>query len=252
MEEILKRIDRFDPEFLDEIQTAYLSCEKAVGITAWLNRMDQVTQALKQGKATYRQVEDHVFELKLINYLLKLSPGCKLTYEPKGISNIGKNCDIEITLNGLRYLVEAKCFHPEWKKAEIPQDYIAKNNRLFMDGESYHTYQATRGHLIEATQHTEQKIKNYDGDFISVLAVPVGFHLSIEDLRDFIFIYRNGQPRSDDPLGLMTMHNMLGPFERTIAQFWAFPFPQQSFSIESNKSTKVLAPLKSNDRSIEL
>jgi hypothetical protein len=121
-----------------------------------------------------------------------------------------------------------------------------------MNGESYHTYQATRGHLIDVTRHTEQKFENYVGDFISVLAVQDGFYLDVEDFRDFVFLYKNGFPRPDDPLGPMTLHNMSKPFKGIIDQFWAFPFPQESFDLEIDKEATIVEPLMHQDRKVEL
>ena len=116
----------------------------------------------------------------------------------------------------------------------------------------YHDYQATRGHLIDVTHQTEQKIENYEGIFISVLAVPVGFFLSKESLRDFVFIYKNKYPRNDDPLGPMTMFNLKKPFNRTINQFWAFPFPQESFELDEDKGVTIIAPIIRDDKKLEL
>jgi hypothetical protein len=188
MKEILSRVERFHSQFLEELETAYSDCRDVTNISSWFARIDELTEALERGDGTYRQVEDHIVELKIVNYVLKSFPGCFIAYEPKGVRHQGKNCDLEIKYRNARYLLEVKCFHPEWKKAEIPTQYIAENNEVIMDGESYHTYQATRGHLIDVTRHTEEKIENYDRPFTSVLAAPDGFHLNIEDLRDFVFI----------------------------------------------------------------
>jgi hypothetical protein len=252
MEEIFKRVERFHSLFLEELEAAYTDCQHVTNILSWFNRLDELTKALARGDGTYRQVEDHIFELKVANYLLKTFPGCVITYEPKGVRHEGKNCDLEIRFGSVRYLLEVKCFHPEWEKAKIPAQHIAENNEVIMDGESYHTYQATRGHLLDVTRHAEEKIENYNQPFTSVLAVPDGFHLNIEDLRDFVFIYRHGRPRPDDPLGPMTMHNLDQPFKGTIDQFWAFPFPQESFSLEPNSHATVVAPLMHHDTEVEL
>ena len=252
MEKIFKRMECFNAQFLEEIDNAYKSCQKVTNITSWFNRIDQLTGALERGDGTYQQVEDHVFELKVIHYLLISFPDCEITYEPKGVLPDGKDCDLEINSQGRRYLVEIKCFHPEWKKTDIPEKHIAENNKVVMDGESYHTYQATRGHLLDVTRHTEQKLENYDREFISVLAVPDSFHLDIEDFRDFVFIYRNGKPRPDDPLGPMTMHNLREPFKGTIDQFWSFPFPQEGFLLEADKEAKVVFPLVHHDKQLEI
>lgn len=252
MEEIFKRVERFHTQFLDELETVYKDCADVKNIQVWYNRLDQLSAALERGDGTYRQIEDHIFELKVINYLLNNYPDSKMTYEPKGKNANGKDCDLEVEYDGKRYLVEFKSFHPEWKSTPIPQEYIAENNNVIMDGKSYHSYQATRGHLIDVTYHTEEKLENYDGDFISVLALPDGFHLSIEDLRDFVFIYRNGASRPDDPLGPMTLHNLKQPFKKSINQFWAIPIPQDSFSLKADKEVMVVKPLMHEDEKLEL
>lgn len=252
MEEIFKRVERFHSGFLEEIEAAYRRCQDVVNISSWFSRLDELSRALEKGSAAYRQVEDHVFELKVVNYLLETFPGCVIAYEPPGISNHGKNCDLEVTYGSTRYLIEVKCFHPKWKKTVIPAEHIAENNKVIMNGESYHTYQATRGHLLDVTRHAERKLCNYARPFISVLAVPDGFHLNKEDFRDFVHIYRQDHPRADDPLGPMTMHNLGEPFEGLIDQFWAFPFPQLSFSLEAGEVATVVAPLKQHDSQVQL
>ncbi len=252
MEEIFKRVERFHSQFLDELEAVYKDCSGVNNIQAWYNRLDQLSAALERGDGTYRQIEDHIFELKVINYLLKAFPGSEMTYEPKGIDASGKDCDLEVKYDEKRFLVEFKSFHPEWKSTPIPQEHIAENNNVIMDGECYHSYQATRGHLIDVTYHTEEKLENYDGEFISVLAVPDGFHLNIEDLRDFVFIYRNGTHRPDDPLGPMTLHNLKQPFKGSIDQFWAVPIPQDSFSLKKDEEVMVVKPLMHEDEKLEL
>lgn len=252
MKEIFKRVERFHSQFLAELEAVYRNCYGVTNMQAWYDRFDQLTASLERGDGTYRQVEDHIFELKVINHLLTSFSDCEITYEPKGISQDGKDCDLEVNYKGKRYLVEIKSFHPEWKKARIPEEHIAENNVVAMDGESYHTYQATRGHLMDVTHHAEQKLDNYEGDYISILAVPDGFYLNIEDLRDFVFIYRNGEPRKDDPLGPMTMHNLKTPFKQSIDQFWALPIPQDSFDLKKDSDVIVVDPLMRNDKKLEL
>lgn len=252
MQEIFKRVGRFHTHFLEELETVFNRCSSVSNVNIWYKKLDQLTRALEDEVGTYRQVEDHIFELKVINYLRNNFLRCKITYEPKGKKSQGKNCDVEVFYKDKRYLIEIKCFHPENKKQPIPQKYIAKNNVVIMDEGSYHSYQATRGHLMDVTYQAEEKIKNYDGEFISVLAVPDGFYLNIEELRNFVFIYRNGQPRPDDPLGDMTMHNIKRPFEQLINQFWAFPFPQEGFTLKSGKMATIVAPLRSQDTQLNL
>jgi hypothetical protein len=252
IDQISGRIERFGSQFIEEIKTAYRICAGVVGISSWFARLDQLTGALERGNGSYRQVEDHLFDLKVMNYVIESFPQSRITYEPKGVIKDSKDCDLEVVTQERRYLVEMKMFHPEWKKAEVPEQFVAENNTLMMDGESYHTYQATRGHLIDVTYEAEEKFRNYKDEYISVLAVPVGFHLSIEEFRDFVFIYRNGSARPDDALGPMTMHNLRRPFEGSIDMFWAFPFPQDSFYMETGETATIVAPLMHQDTAIVL
>lgn len=250
MKEILERIERFDSEFRHELEAVYINCKGIVNICSWYTRLDKLTKGLERGNGSYRQVEDHIFELKVADYVRTSCPDSVITYQPKGLRPKGKNCDLELRYGGRRYLVEVKCFHPELKKREIATQHAA-NNKVIMDAQSYHTYHATRRHVLDSMRAVEEKLENYDPPFTSVLAVPDGFYLNVEDFRDIVFIYRNGKPRLDDPLGRMTTHNLGRPFAGTIDQFWAFPFLQQSFSLAPPNRVTVVSPLAHNDREVQ-
>ena len=252
MDDILNKLDKFPSKFRIEINDAYLNCECIKHISSWLVRFKKLTNGIENKSKVYRQLEDHIFELKVMNYLINSFPGCKIIYEPKGTVLKGKNCDLDIRYQNRRYLVEIKCFHPDQKSKSVPKKHISKGNIVLMDNDIYHSYQATRGHLLDITYQSEEKFKNYNGNFISVLAVPDGFYLDIEDFRDFVYIYRKNEPRADDPLGKMTMHEMSSSFEGIINQFWAFPFPQCSFSLKEGKDVKVVAPLSVDDIKLKL
>ncbi|HJX10550.1 MAG TPA: hypothetical protein VJ733_08610 [Candidatus Binatia bacterium] len=252
MDKIFQRIDRFFMEFLAEMETAYDACSNVSNIEAWYRRLDELTLARERGDATYRQIEDHVFELKVINYLNLSFLGVELTYEPLGIRPEGRNCDLGAKREGREHLIEIKSFHPEPYRKRVPTKRIAPTTKVHMDEESYHAYQATRGHLIDVVYETEQKIANYVSGPVAVLAVPDGFHLNREDLRDFVYIYRNGRPRYDDPLGPMTMHNLRGRFSGSIKEYWAMPFPQESFACHNDKAPAVIGALINEDRDITI
>lgn len=222
-------------------------CKDVIQFNSWLKRFDQLTKGIADKSVTYRQVEDHVFELKVICFLLETKDGVKITYEPRGIDPKGKNCDLLAETANYKYLIELKCTHPEMQDAKIPHQHITKNNNLYMSGAYYHLYQSARNHLMDFTRHTEQKIDNYDAGYKTVLAIAKGFHLNIEDLRDFVFIYRLNAHRPDDPLGDMTMYELNEPYKRTIDEFWALPFQQDGFGFNSGKKPTIVAPLKSGD-----
>jgi len=189
--------------------------------------------------------------LKLIAALAASRRAERMVYEPVGEYRGGKNCDFSAVIDGDHYLVEMKSFHPEWRDAQIPHKYIAENNKVIMNGPVYHQYQAVRGHLVDQAVATEEKILNYKRKYINVMAVPVGFHLDVEDLRDFVYIYRNGHPRRDDPLGPMTIHNLPKPFSGTINQFWALPFMQENFYFKPNEKPVDVDCLMGRDRRLE-
>jgi hypothetical protein len=252
MQEICSRIDRFQVSFLKEMASAYAACSNVKNLDAWYRRLDELTLALQRGAGTYRQIEDHIFELKVIHYVQATFTAVSLEYEPPGIDSKGRNCDLSANFKNQQYLIEIKAFHPESRERGIPVEYIAPNNSVVMDTVSYHSYQATRGHLVDVARAAEAKIANYQLGFKTVLAVPDGFYLNREDLRDFVFIYRNNRPRGDDPLGPMTMHNLEKPFSGTIGEFWAMPFPQQSFHCTGDRLATVIGPLLRDDRAVAI
>lgn len=247
MEDLLRRVDRFPQDFQSEIKASYQDCQDVRNIESWCRRFDQLTLAVEQGRGTYRQVEDHVFELKVLRYLHQVRPDARIVYEPVGINANGRNIDIEVVDGEQRLLIETKCIHPDDQGADIPEEHIAQNNEVLMDPRSYHGFQAARGHLLDITHQTEGKLANYECPYTSVLALPIGFHLDIESLRDFVAIYRYGRPRLDDPLGPMTMHNLDRPFQGTIDQIWALPFPQDSFEFRRDREPTIMAPLIADD-----
>jgi hypothetical protein len=148
--------------------------------------------------------------------------------------------------------VELKAFHPQAAEKEIPLNHIQDDNLLIMTPDLYHDYQAVRGHLIDVAHDTESKHNNYEDDWVQVLGLSIGYYLHVEDLRDFVAIYKYGRPRPDDPLGDMTVHNLREPFVGSISEFWAFPFCQVSFSFEEGDSPVVVEATKPADRSIRI
>jgi hypothetical protein len=196
-------------------------------------------------------VENLVFELKVMNFIRTTNPDCHIIYEPGGRQKDGKTCDLMV-LSNKNYLIELKSFHPESKLAPIPYEHITENNELIMDGHSYHDHQAVRGHLLDETFETEEKIENYDGDHVTVMGVLLGFYLHLEDLRDFITIYRTARYRFDDPLGKMTLYNMGRNFKGSINEFWGFPFCQTSFELEKGRDAVRVSLLQGRDERIVL
>jgi len=252
MDEIFKRINRFSPGFLNDVASAYAACSNVANIRKWFRRLDELALGRESGNVTYRRIEDHIFELKVINYLNYSFPGIAMTYEPVGIRTDGPNCDLEANCVANDYLIEIKSFHPERRFRQIPEEHIAVNNIVVMDEYSYHSYQATRGHLIDAVYETEEKIANYPRTPIKVLAVSEGFHINREDIRGFVCIYRYNLSRPDDPLGPMTIHNLRKVFAGSINEFWAMPFPQESFECTNNKWPTVIGALMTEDRPVAI
>jgi len=252
MNKVLARLEFLNASFREEIASAYAECVCVTNINAWYRRLDELSVAIQSGTGTFRQIEDHVFELKIMRYLKMLSDDAEFVYEPPGIDPNGRNCDLSVIRGERRFLIEIKSFHPEPKSREIPRKYVAQNNILCMDERTYHNYRATRGHLMDVTKQTEEKFANYHPGSKTALAVPDGFYLHREDLRDFVFLYRRGRPRDDDPLGPMTVHNLRRGFRGSVDEFWAFPFEQLSFHLEGARLPSVIGPLKRDDRVIKV
>ena len=93
---MLNKLDKFPSQFRIEISDAYLNCKSIKRISLWLERFQQLTRDVEKKPNVYRRAEDHIFELKVMNYLITSFPDCETAYEPKGIIPKGKNCDLEI------------------------------------------------------------------------------------------------------------------------------------------------------------
>ena len=251
MRSIYQRISNFPEDFIKEVGTAYNRCLCVENISRWFKKFDLLSKVVENRKGTYRQLENHIFELKVINYFHNISSDSQIIYEPPVDISQGKNCDL-LVKGRQSYLIELKSFHPDDKIAHIPYKYITENNELIMDGHCYHAYQAARGHLIDATYHTEEKMKNYEDKYINVMGVLLGFYLHLEDFRDFVAIYRNGKYRFDDPLGRMTLHIMEKEFTGNIKEFWGFPFQQVSFSFEQGKTVTSVSPVQFGDKEVKI
>jgi hypothetical protein len=251
MNNISRRISRFPQEYLTEIEQAYAKCQTIENIKQWFTGLEALSLSVEEGRASYRQVENLVFELKVMHLIKTAHPDYHVIYEPAGSQKNGKTCDLMV-LSDRSYLIELKSFHPKSKWAAIPYEHITENNQLIMDGHSYHDHQAVRGHLIDETVETEEKMENYKGDYVTVMGVLLGFYLHLEDLRDFVTIYRTGRYRFDDPLGKMTLYNMKRGFKGNINEFWGFPFYQTSFDISTGSQAVKVSLIQGKDEGILL
>jgi len=251
MKNILQRISNLPDEYLKEIEEVYTKSQSVQNIKQWFNALNKLSISVEDRKGKYRQVENLIFELKVINFINTINPESQIIYEPKGKDKNGKTCDLLVASNET-YLIELKSFHPESRSTPIPYDYITENNELIMDGYSYHDFQAVRGHLVDETFDTEEKMENYDDSYTNVMGVLLGFYLNLEDLRDFITIYRSGHYRSDDPLGRMTIHNLRKTFKGSIDEFWGFPFYQTSFGLEKGIDAVIVSLSQGKDEKITL
>jgi hypothetical protein len=238
VERTLSRLSRFPATYLEEIYQHSVILNNVVNGKQWLNRFDELALAIESGVCSYRQIEDHIFELKVISYLSTLPDWDEIQYQPLGADKNGKNCDLSVKTRSQAFLFELKTFHPEDKSAKIPRQHISKNNELTMDPVLFHHYQAVRGHLLDVTIQVEEKMENYSSEQTKIMGVYIGFHLHLDTLQDFVAIYRTGQPRADDPLGDMTIYELQKKnyvFKGSINSFWAFPFEQCSFSLRNNE-----------------
>lgn len=249
MKNISRRISRFPQEYLTEIEQVYDKCHSIENIGQWFTALDSLSLSVEEERASYRQVENLVFELKVMNLIKNAHPNYHIIYEPKGRQKNGKTCDL-LVISDKNYLIELKSFHPKTKWATIPDEHITERNKIIMDGHSYHDHQAVRGHLIDETFDTEEKIENYEGDYVTVMGVLLGFYLHLESFRDFVTIYRTGKYRFDDPLGKMTLYSMKKSFKGNINEFWGFPFYQTSFDIETDCDAVNISLVQGKDEAI--
>ncbi len=238
-------------DFVEEIDLIFNKLQSVHNISRWQKKFDSLSRAIESGNVKYRDIENHIFELKVINHIQKLNPDARITYEPPGIDKKGKNCDLLVEANQ-SYLVELKSFNPDTKSTPIPYQHITEGNELIMNGHSYHDRQSVQGHLIDVTYDTENKIENYKNGYITVLGVYIGSYLDTESFRDFITIYRTGQHRYDDGFGKMTLFNLKEKFKGTIKEFWGFPFEQVGFYLEQNKKVLNVSLKPSMDKEVDI
>lgn len=247
-------LNRFAIQLLNEIEEKiYPSCRHVKNINKWESRYKQLKSSIS---LDCRQLEQHIFELKAINFINKLRGNFEITYEPAGKGITQKNCDLLISIpKGRGILVELKSFFPQAQNKKIPHQYISKNTHIDMDCESYHLYQAPRGQLIDATFETEEKMSNYNTQYIRTLAVLTGFYLHPESLRKHVAIYCNGKPKDEDPLGnmaLFKLNNDNKKFNHCIDEFWSLPFEQYSFNFITEKDPLIISPRIKYDRKIRI
>jgi len=242
---------RLPLDFIDEIRFVFNRLQSVQNISRWVKKFDSLSHAIENGDGKYRDIENHIFELKVINHIRQLNPDANITYEPVGKDQEGKNCDLLIEANH-RYLIELKSFSPDTKATPIPYKHITEGNELIMDEYSYHDRQSVQGHLIDVAYDTEKKIENYEAGHIPILGVHIGFYLHIESLRDFIIIYRTGKYRYDDALGKMTVFNLKETFKGIIQEFWGFPFEQASFSFKRGEKALSVSLKPSMDKEVNI
>jgi hypothetical protein len=250
-EKAIRRLPRFDVVFLERMAIEFDACKAVTNIGRWMDKFEQLSAAIERGDGKYRQIQDHLFELQVISRLVRLGQAHDIVYEPSPMNPKGPNCDLAAEIDGNRYLIELKCIHPNWQDKSIPGDHIATNNMVIMDGPSYHGYEAGRDKLIEHSRAAERKFANYKKGYRCVLGLLVGFHLDVESLRDFVFIYRHGLARPDDFLGKMTLHALdrLGKFSGGVDEFWSLPFESEDFSLAGQPLS--VGPLSRDDRIIK-
>lgn len=232
---LLHGATRFPEHYIMEIAEKVAILKRVRRGEAWLSRLDQLAHAPHDTAHFHRNIEDHLFELKVMSYLAT-SEVDDLEYEPKGQRPDGRRCDLRARIWGRSHLIELKAFHPESKEREIPEEHLPPRHIVIMDPVTAHEAMAVRRHLIDATLDTEDKLAEYSSDNTGVLAVSIDYYLDLESFRDFVWIYRHGSPRVDDPFGKMTMHNVGKPFRGTITEFWGLPFQQTSFALDSDET----------------
>jgi hypothetical protein len=247
MKGIFKRVS--SDRYLSEIEAAYSNCNNVQNISKWHKRFDFLRKAVENGKSTYHKLENHIFELKVINYIHNISPHSHIVYEPPGMNREGKNCDL-LVKSKQTYLIELKSFNPEKKATAIPHEHITKGNVVDMDPYSYHELDAVRHQLIDTTNDTEDKMMNYDDNQVNVMGIHLNRHLLLEDLRDFVTIYRTGKHKIDDPLGKMTIYNLKQKFKGIIEEFWGFPFREISFGLEHGEKAISVYKYKDSDKEL--
>jgi hypothetical protein len=77
----LQRLSHFPDGYLKDIEEVYTKCESVENINRWLNSLKTLSMSVEDGKGKYRQVENLIFELKVINFIKAINPKCHIIYE---------------------------------------------------------------------------------------------------------------------------------------------------------------------------
>jgi len=199
---------------------------------AWTKKFNE----LKSRRARSEELESHLFELKIIKFLIE--EGCtQIEYEPRPVVG-NKNVDLYFQHAEHAFLLEAKSFRPTAKRKSIRPERLQKNCLYIADGNTSHEDLSVYAHLLEEIADSEDKFEAYGDGPHKILAVREDYHMAADMLEEVTFLYRRGQPRRDDPFGIMAVHflkeNKIS-FKHAIDYFWSMPFEQIGFDFDKGK-----------------
>lgn len=229
---LLRDATEFPDNYIVEVAQHRSLLKGIDGARAWTSRLLRILRG--SSGQLHRDVEAHLFELKVMCWIARNRAESDMRYEPEGIDPQGKRVDLLVG-GKQSWLLELKTFRPDDYSGTIPLDHVPRRNILLMSGDEYHRFQAVRGHLIDEVLDFESKASNYARGPRLAFGVLCDFYLPLEKYRDFVAFYMTGRGAPHDALGIMAAHKMTSQhafFSRTISAFWAFRFPKLSFEAE--------------------
>ena len=220
----------------------------------WCKRFCDLTRRVASVENWDRQVEDHVFELKVISFISDvLGPASwKLEYESQPTHGV-KNVDLKLDINGRSYLIEVKCVHPPfWSEKGTATSTL---DRPIIPNEINDVTVRSRKRLIERVSDAEAKMASYEIDeSLKILAISVNAQLRVFELETFAQYYYTGEFSLEDELADQTRRYVKDQgiaFAHSLDAFWSFRY-QSNLSIELRDAPRTFGPDGSGGRLHEL
>lgn len=139
------KASKFPGRYIKEIRSNWELLKKVKNGHYWLSKFNKLLRDI-DNIGGYSSLERHLFELKVMKFLLQLN--CEaLEYKPITKSINKKSVDLVFESGGHSYLLELKMFRPSQGKIELNDERIADHNIYISDSSSAHEELSVYGHL---------------------------------------------------------------------------------------------------------
>ncbi|HZT36499.1 MAG TPA: hypothetical protein VFA28_01275 [Bryobacteraceae bacterium] len=204
-----------------------------------------IATLLEKGRRYISSVDEAHNELCVASQLLlNENPRFALEYEP-ALPGCAKTIDFRaVSDKGDTFYVDVKTIKPKpldrWREYMLacergwfPQNVRVTLSEEYLGGELWHMMVAARSRMLEYALELEAKIRDCelsgDNTFFILALCGNGFRWEEDELEDFVWFYRRGSHRDDDPFSTMEAYHVDKKsitIDRTINQFACLIRPQ--------------------------